>query len=745
MNARMVFTVRGIVQGVGFRPFVLRKAAELSLGGYVMNTAEGVVIACEGEETRCLALAKAIKTAPPPGAMIFALEQRSEPPRGEDAFRILASSGGAAQAAVSPDLGICADCARELLDPADRRYRYPFLNCTACGPRFTILRRVPYDRVNTTMAKFAMCDKCAAEYTDPENRRFHAQPTACADCGPRLIWLEGGVEVAGDATELFQASIKAGRIVAVRGLGGYHLVCDAANEAAVTRMRALKRRYAKPFAIMVKDITEAQRLCYVNEAERELLLSPRKPILLLRKRADAQVASSVAPENTRLGVMLPYTPLHVLLTQNLPPLVMTSANVSDAPMPYSDEDLGKVSGLCDAVLTHNRPILRRMDDSVCVYAAGKIRAVRRARGFVPEPLPLEGAARDMLCFGAQLKNTFCLVRGGRAYISGHMGDLDDADAFAQCRGELDSFIGLFGGEPEALVHDLHPDYASTRLAQEWALRYPRARLIAVQHHQAHFASVLAENGLPRAQGFIFDGSGYGTDGTIWGGEMLVGGAASAQRVARLRPISLPGADAAVREPWRAAFAALCDACTEERAFSLFNKIPEAALMGSVLKSRALSPQSSGMGRLFDAVAAIAGLHPYAGFEGQAAIALEQAYDESAAGSYGFDVSTGAGGLIEWDWRGLVKSAVEDIPLGPGVISARFHRALAALISSAATQGEPVALSGGVFQNVRLLGLCTRALEAKGFKVYSNALVPANDGGISFGQAASAAAILNGGS
>lgn len=739
---RMTFTIKGIVQGVGFRPFVLRQARAHKLSGSVANTSNGVTIIVEGERDACLSFIDSITNSPPAGAMIFSIESIEEAARGEKGFIILPSSGGAAEAAVSPDLGICADCERELLDKADRRYLYPFLNCTACGPRFTILSHVPYDRANTAMAKFPMCNPCNLEYNDPENRRFHAQPTACRDCGPNLTWFENGQALHGDEIARFAPAIREGKTIAVRGLGGYHLACDAGSESAVMRLRELKHRYAKPLAIMVRDINEAKRLCYVSPSEEKELTSPRKPIVLLKKREDASpaIANAVAPESGYLGVMLPYTPLHVLLMRDVPPIVLTSANISSAPMPYKDEDVDRVARLSDAVLTHNRPILRRMDDSVLTFTAGRRRLIRRARGFVPEPIPLEGASEHILAFGAQLKNTFCLAKDSRAYLSGHMGDLDDGETFEFYVNELGSFLSLFGGTPKVFACDLHPDYASSKVAREWASTTPGARLIEVEHHHAHFASVLAEHRLPFAQGFIWDGSGYGSDGTLWGGEEFLGSARRFERTARLRPISLIGGDTAVREPWRIGLAAVAEAVGEAEALSLFNK-KETPLLLTARKSEALSPKSSGMGRLFDAVASIAGLHPVADYEGQAAIALEQAYCDSADGAYEFSTAINPQGLTEWDWRPVIRDAVRDIPLGAGVISARFHRALIALIVSAAKADAPVALSGGVFQNKRLLAGCISALESKGIAVYSNELVPANDGGISFGQAAVAASLL----
>lgn len=747
MRVRWVLRVRGIVQGVGYRPFVLREATALNLCGSVTNTAYGVRVVCEGERDDCAHLLKRLREYPPPGSVLFALERRAEPLRGEQDFRILPSRGGAPQAAVSPDLGICDDCARELLDPANRRYRYPFLNCTACGPRFTIVRQVPYDRANTGMAGFRMCARCATEYADPTDRRFHAQPNACAACGPSLSWLEGGDALPGDPLERFAQAIRAGKLIAVRGLGGYHLACDATNADAVGRVRENKRRYAKPLAVMARDIEMARTLCRIRPEEQALLLSPRKPIVLLERLPDAPVAENVAPEQRRLGLMLPYTPLHLLLTQDVPPLVLTSANVSDAPMPYGEEDAEQVSRLCDAVLTHNRPILRRMDDSVCMVAGGGTRLLRRARGFAPEPVPLPGRSR-VLAFGAQLKNTFCIAREGRAYLSGHIGDLDDAETRAFYERELEQFLALFGAQPQALAHDLHPDYASTRVAAAYARKYPQARCIAVQHHHAHLASVLAEWRLSKALGFIWDGTGYGDDGALWGGELLLGGAAHAERVGHLRPLRLPGGDAAVREPWRVGWHAVAQACGLETANRLFADFPETGMVAAIAESRTLSPQTTSMGRLFDAVAAVAGLAPRARYEGEAAVLLEQSLEAEAIGNYTFTIGFDRANVIEWNWNPVLRAAVQDRLAGAraGVISARFHRALVGLMLQTAARfpDVPIALSGGVFQNAWLLEQGLAALRDAGRAAYANERVPANDGGVCYGQAAVATAILEGG-
>lgn len=761
---RLHIDVKGIVQGVGFRPFVAREAKSLLLSGFVRNTAYGVHIECEGEPASCQSLLEAIRGSPPPGAMLFSVSVTQQPSLGEPpGFRILTSDGGAADAGVSPDLGICDDCRRELLDPADRRYRYPFINCTNCGPRFSILRKIPYDRVNTTMSGFEMCPDCRREYGDVDDRRFHAQPDACPVCGPQLSWLSDEKASDKDPVALFADAIRAGKVVAVKGLGGFHLACDPANEDAVALLRARKQRYEKPFALMARDIKTAAALCEISDSERAELLSPRKPIVLLKRRkpqdppkepssADIRVCGGVAPGSSRLGIMLPYTPLHVLLTQECPLLVMTSSNVSDAPMAFRDEEMPHLRFLCDAVLTHNRPILRRVDDSVCCYIGGERRLIRRARGFAPQPVPLSlklsgtDAVSQMriLSFGGQLKNTFCFCRGGLAYLSSHVGDLDDAETHAFYENEIPAFLSLFGGNPQLLACDRHPDYASVRLAKSYAKEH-HLPLVEVQHHHAHFASVLAEHGLSSALGFIFDGTGYGSDGTIWGGELLLGSVSEVRRIGCIRPLRLPGGESAIREPWRTALWAVADACGDERALSHFRGFREAPALLKLARRGAFSPVSTGMGRLFDVFAVVAGLRPRVSYEGQAAVMLEQACDDRVSGSYSFELYQ-ENGLLYFDWRPVLQNALSDMERGQGAaaVSTRFHRAVTELIARTALRypGLPVVLSGGVFQNARLLESSMRLLKDGGISAYTNSLVPANDGGISFGQAAVAAALYH---
>ncbi len=740
---RFGVTIKGIVQGVGFRPFLYREAAQNRLVGFVRNTGDGVYAEIEGEAVDCEAFFFALETNAPPLSRITNVLREELPVQGGDSFQILASEGGGNTALVSPDIGICDDCKRELFDPSDRRYRYPFINCTNCGPRFTILRDIPYDRSSTSMAGFRQCVPCQREYDDPLNRRFHAQPNACADCGPELKFLVGGLEQSGDAVALFVEAIRAGKIVAVKGLGGYHLACDANNESAVAFLRARKQRYEKPFAVMARDLDAARTLCELSLKEEALLANHQKPIVLLKKRTDIALALSVAPGNDRLGVMLPYTPLHCLLLEPFSALVMTSGNVSDRPMLFRDEDTqAGFNGLADAVLTHNRPIVRRMDDSVCVVSLGQPRFLRRARGWAPEPLPLPKNERVILAVGAQQKNTFALAKGDCAFLSGHIGDLDDPETETDFVSEIASFERLFDAKPDCVACDLHPDYLSTRFAH--SLRIP---VLATQHHHAHFASVLAEQGtLQPAIGFIWDGTGDGGDGTVWGGETLFGTIGESRRIGHLLPFRLFGGEAAVREPWRVALSVCALALGWERAVQWVPaRAREAALLLSAADAGLNIVSTTSMGRLFDAVAALAGLRQMVVYEGQAAIELEQAADESEQGSYQFALLRENDRWVS-DWRPVVRALAEDVEHGLSVarISMRFHRALAALLADAAEQARRetgcncVALSGGCFQNELLLRLGTEALERRGFLVCTNHLVPCNDGGISYGQAAAAA-------
>ena len=737
--------VRGIVQGVGFRPFVYRQALRFALSGFVQNTASGVAIEIEGESAACAGFIAALSSEAPPLSRIQRIDQTEVPTSGERGFLIRDSAGGEKTALISPDIGICDDCKRELFSQDDRRYRYPFINCTNCGPRFSIIEDIPYDRASTSMRAFTQCPACQSEYENPLDRRFHAQPNACAVCGPELALFIGGKVQECDAITRFAEVIRAGKIVAVKGLGGFHLSCDATNESAVQLLRARKQRYEKPFAVMLRDLEETRRYCEMSDEEASLLTSARKPIVLLKKRADAALAPSVAPDNRRLGVMLPYTPLHCLLLEETPALVLTSGNVSDRPMLYRNEDVAAAfAGLADAVLTHNRPIVRRVDDSVFIVSLGEPRPLRRARGWAPEPVPLVNGTHQILAMGAQQKNTFCLVKNGQAFLSSHVGDLDDPDTEREYLSEIVSLQRLFSAEPTQIVCDLHPDYASTRLAKKMELP-----LTFVQHHHAHFASVLAEHAVDSpALGFVWDGTGYGDDGAIWGGETLFGTVSGSKRVGHILPFSLLGGEAAVREPWRVALSVCEKTLGREATLRLFShRANEAALLLQAADAGLNAPVTTSMGRLFDAIAALCGIRETVSYEGQAAIELEQIADETEQERYHFSIVRKANGWI-YDWRSVVNGVILDAANGlpTGAISMRFHRALAALLVNAAelhrkeTNCGLVALSGGCFQNELLLALGEAELRKRGFTVLINRLVPCNDGGISYGQAATAASI-----
>jgi hydrogenase maturation protein HypF len=711
MRERHRIRVRGVVQGVGFRPFVFGLAARHGLGGFVRNDGEGVVIEAEGDVASLRSFAASLAADAPSLARVEAVTVEPLQLRDEQRFMIAASRGvGSVSARVTavipPDAATCDECVRELFDPNDRRYRYPFLNCTQCGPRFTLVRAVPYDRPSTTMAGFAMCADCRREYEDPADRRFHAEPIACPVCGPRLSMpLDEAV-----------ALLRAGAIVAVKGLGGYHLACDAASEEAVGRLRVRKRRDEKPFALMT---AAPEELCDASPEELLLLRSRARPIVLMRRRPGAAVADAVAPGSQWLGVMLPYTPLHHVLAADIAgPVVLTSGNVSDEPIVFDDTDArARLGDIADAFLSHDRPIHRRCEDSV-------VRAgfpIRRSRGYVPGALPHAAGGRSIVAAGAELKSTFCVTRGSEAFLSPHLGDLDSEAAYRAFRSDLELYLEMLDVELDVVAHDLHPEYLSTKWAHE-----QDADLVGVQHHHAHAAACLAEHGEEGpALALVFDGTGFGVDGTLWGGELLRCDTAGFERLASLEPVPLPGGEAAIREPWRMAALHL------ERA-GVAVPWPRWELVRESLKLA--PPLSSGMGRLFDAVAAALGVRERVTYEGQAAVELEQL--------------AGTGSAEPYSWRfgdatGLVSTCYAELRAGRAVeeIAARFHETVAAGAAGAcADAGEPrtVVLSGGSFQNLRLLDSTRSRLETHGFRVLSHRLVPPNDGGISYGQAAVAA-------
>jgi hydrogenase maturation protein HypF len=741
MSARRArIRVEGVVQGVGYRPFVHRLAGELELAGFVRNDARGVEIEAEGRADVVERFLERLSAEAPPLASVERVHASDVGLRGGAGFTIAGSVGGAPAALVTPDAATCADCLAELFDPDDRRHRYPFVNCTNCGPRFTIVRGVPYDRPATTMAGFEMCPACRAEYDDPADRRFHAQPNACPACGPHARLLRGGVEIGGeDAVAATAALLGAGAIVAVKGIGGYHLACVADDAAAVARLRARKHREEKPFALMAAGVAEARRLVQLGDDDVALLRSPQRPIVLAPRRRDARVASAVAPGARELGVMLPYSPLHHLLLADCGrTLVLTSGNVSDEPIAFRDDEAQeRLSGIADAFLVHDRPIHMRTDDSVVRVVRGKPALLRRSRGFVPAPVgvPMPGH-RHVLACGAELKNTFCLAKRGRAWVGHHVGDLRNAETLAAFRDGIDHFQRLFDVAPEVVAHDLHPDYLSTA----YALEREGVEQVGVQHHHAHLAACLAEHGIAgRAAGAIFDGAGLGTDGMVWGGEILVGDLHGFERVAHLPAVRLPGGDRAAREPWRMACAWTAAAGVEAPA--ALRRLGHWDAVAQLCRTGFASPETTSAGRLFDAVAALCGLRTHTTYEGQAAIELEAAAEPAHVSAY----ELGA----DLDARALIAQVVADLAAGVEVpfVAARFHNALAratarACAGAAETAGvDVVVLSGGVFQNRLLLTRTSERLEAAGLRVLVPQRLPANDGGISYGQAAVAAAVI----
>ena len=783
-TVRTSVRVEGVVQGVGFRPFVYSLATRLGLAGWVGNDVDGVFAEVEGSAEHIRDFLAALERDAPPLARVERVSAQPMTPDGRPGFAIVASDmAGRRRALVSADSATCADCLRELADPADRRFGYPFINCTNCGPRFTIVRDVPYDRPLTTMAGFAMCAACAAEYHDPANRRFHAQPVCCPACGPRLTLLAAdGTELAGPdqsgpdrrlagggagatlggpgpalggagaALAGAVAALAGGQVLVVKGLGGYHLAVDAASEKAAALLRARKHREDKPFAVMVADLAGARALCEVDDLAASLLTSSRRPIVLLPRRSAGpgpdHLAAAVAPGNRQLGLMLPYTPLHHLLLRDFTgPLVLTSGNVSDEPIAYRDEDvLARLGGIADVFLTHDRPIHVRTDDSVVRPFRGREAVLRRSRGYVPEPLAVAGRfGRPVLACGAELKNTFCLGRGHRAFLSHHVGDLENYETLRSFTEGIGHFRRLFDVTPQIVAHDLHPDYLSTR----YALDQDDCVLAGVQHHHAHIASCLADNGeAGPVIGVAFDGTGYGTDATIWGGEFLLADLADAERAGHLAGVPMPGGAAAIRQPWRMAAAYLDAAFPDGLPEGLDVVARNQELWPTVrtLGRRGMnSPLTSSAGRLFDAVAALLGLRDTINYEGQAAVELEQLARTSRHDPYRAAISDGRPFTVAG--ADLVRAAAGDLLAGVPreIISARFHQGVAAMIGQACGRLRErsglgtVALSGGVFQNLLLLGTVVDLLEGLGFRVLTHSRVPPNDGGISLGQAVVAAA------
>jgi len=783
-TARLRIEVLGAVQGVGYRPFVFRLARELALVGWVRNDARGLHVEVEGEPAALERFAARLIAEKPAPAVVQSVERSWLDPLGESGFHIVASSGAAGKsAAVLPDLATCSDCRAEVADPADRRFGYPFTNCTNCGPRFSILLDLPYDRPNTTMRGFPLCSACRAEYEDPADRRFHAQPVACPECGPRLRLLEpDGREVATGAAALAGAvgALAEGGIVALKGLGGYQLLVDARDGEAVARLRERKRRPAKPLALLVADLEAARALAEVSTGEAALLAGREAPIVLLARRAAAPLAEGIAPHNPRVGLMLPMTPLHHLLAGALGfPVVCTSGNLSDEPIAIDDaEAVARLAGIADLFLAHDRPIARHVDDSVAWWLEGAPQLLRRARGWAPLPVVVPRAGATVVAVGAHQKDAVALAVGRQVFLSQHVGDMETPQALEAFERVILDFLRLYEASPAAIAHDLHPDYPTTHWAERAAAAegglleasgHAAATLprIAVQHHHAHLASALAEHGVEEpALAFAWDGTGYGGDGTVWGGEALLGDASGFERVARLRPFRLPGGEAAVREPRRVAAALVAEIegvgaleRAEEPAFVSWSGA-ERALLARMLERGIGSPETSSLGRLFDGVAALIGLPGRVSFEGEAAMRLEFLAAGDSTAPYPFPLVESAAPaalapgqraraqLLELDWRPLVAAVVEDRKRGvPGAtIAARFHAACAAAAAGVADAvgAARVALTGGCFQNRRLTAEVARRLERVGSEVLLHRQVPANDGGIALGQVAVARARLEGG-
>ncbi|MFI6326772.1 carbamoyltransferase HypF [Micromonospora chersina] len=746
---RVHVRVEGIVQGVGFRPFVHALATEYELAGFVGNDSAGVFVEVEGDGDRLTAFVADLSRRAPTLAQVERLTTDAVPPTGRSGFAIVTSVTGAGrEALISPDTATCPDCLGELSDPTDRRHAYPFTNCTNCGPRFTIVEDVPYDRRTTTMAEFPLCAGCAAEYADPANRRFHAEPVCCPACGPALrLVTPDGTPVAGEPLDTAVRWLRDGHIVAVKGLGGYHLATRADDDRAVSTLRARKHREEKPFAVMAADLRSARALVDVTPAAEPVLTGVRRPVVLLPRRADAPVAGSVAPGNRELGVLLPYTPLHHLLLGRLGlPIVLTSGNVSDEPIAHRDDDAReRLAPIADGFLVHDRRIHVRTDDSVVRVFRGRELPIRRSRGYVPAPITLPWRlARPVLACGAELKNTFCVAKGRRAFVSHHVGDLENYETLRAFTDGIAHFTRLFDVRPDVVAHDLHPEYLSTK----YALQRDDVQLLGVQHHHAHIASCLADNGEPGpAIGLAFDGLGFGPDGTLWGGELLVADLAGFERVGHLGAVPMPGGAAAVREPWRMAASYLDEIYGDAVPDLPVRRRHERQWPAVVALARrgTNSPRTSSAGRLFDAVSALLGLHDRVTYEGQAAIAVEQRADRDERGGYRVEAA-GPVPLLHVG-RALVRCVVDDLLAGvdPGRIAARFHHGLADAVARAAvavrerTGLATVALSGGVFQNVLLLDRVVSELERDGFRVLVHSRVPPNDGGISLGQAAVAAA------
>jgi hydrogenase maturation protein HypF len=778
MEVRRQIDVSGIVQGVGFRPYVYRLATGRQLRGTIRNTSAGVTIEIQGPAETVQDFVEHLRAEAPPLARITSLTVHDVPcvvaqigavPIGDDQdFRIVHShEGEEVRTLISPDVAICPDCQREMFDRNDRRYRYPFINCTNCGPRFTIIRDIPYDRPSTSMAMFPMCPACLAEYENPLDRRFHAQPNACWECGPRVeLWDKSGKRIeCRDPIVEAVSGLHAGLVVAVKGLGGFHLAVDATNPAAVALLRRRKRRVEKPFAVMVPDLEAAEEICELDAAARTVLQSIQRPIVLLRKalipkKTPSMIPGEVAPFNRYLGIFLPYTPLHYLLLAEggFKALVMTSGNLREEPIAIDNrEAIHRLNGLADYFLVHNRDILLRCDDSVVRVAGGITRQLRRSRGFVPVPVFLKDEQTSVLAVGGELKNTICLTKGKHAFLSQHVGDLENVESYSFFHEAVQHLERILEIRPEIIAYDLHPDYFSTK----WALQQRGAKLVGVQHHHAHIASCMAENHLEgRVIGFALDGTGYGTDGKIWGGEALIAGYEDFERAAHFEYVPLPGGAAAIREPWRMAVSYLAHHFGREFLnldvpFVRQLDRPKVDLLLRMMKQSVNSPLTSSCGRLFDAVAALIGIRQEVNYEAQAAIELEMAMTASSEMALSEENTAYPMKFLpendHWivSTRPLFEALLDDLGrnLPVAAISRRFHNGLVegfaelATLLRTKTALPRVCLSGGTFHNVYLSQRLEARLSESGFEVFIQKEVPAGDGGLSLGQAVVAAAKL----
>ena len=768
--ARHRIHIRGIVQGVGFRPFVFNLARQLDIRGFIFNSSSGVIIEAEGNENALDDFLNAIRTQAPPLAHIEEITTEKLDTRGDASFEIRESLAVEGEfALVSRDVATCDECLRDVSDPANRRFGYPFTNCTNCGPRYTIIRDIPYDRPTTTMAPFRMCPDCETEYYDPTNRRFHAQPNACPVCGPTVVLAGSGTHFPSDSAYGHGAKsfsvlsevrrlLHDGAIIAIKGLGGFQLACDAENQAAVRSLRRRKKRSDKPFALMVREPSQAEKICVVSDADRELLLSPERPIVILPRRGGIKICSEIAPGNNTLGVMLAYTPLHYLLLADqlqaapeFTALVMTSGNISEEPIVTSNEEAwDRLASVADWFLFHNRGIHMRVDDSVARTFENRPRILRRARGYVPQAIDLGVPVSEVLACGAELKNTFCITKGQYAILSQHIGDLENYETLEFFEETLANLKELFRVEPQAVAHDLHPLYLSSRLAAQ-----QRLRKIGVQHHHAHVASCMAENHLRgKVIGVAFDGTGYGTDGQIWGGEFLVADLASFERRAHFRYVPLAGGDAAVRQVWRPALGLLRETFGADIPgdLAILRQVPERdiAIVSRMLDRGINAVMTSSCGRLFDAIASIIGSRQEATFEAQAAIELEMLTRDGIDAGYSFEIS--CSDPAEIDMRAMIKGIVRDLRANRSKeeIATRFHNTIANVVVEVCRRLRKsehlkrVCLSGGTFQNMYLLQRSVELLRKNNFEVFLHSQVPPNDGGISLGQAVVASQILNSG-